>query len=139
VVSDICERRDRQTRSSQYSVRPVSIECRRRPTFIAKADLLYSSPLTWDARIRQCMHVIGTARIVCRAGSMKRYCVRSSVPAWAHRSKPKAVGSLLCCGPGDRSTGAAATCECGQCHVSAYVGSCFLLHATTLIGRIRPH
>jgi len=39
--------------------------------------------------------VVGTARIVCGAGSMKQYGVRPSVPAWAHSSKSSAAGLLL--------------------------------------------
>jgi len=39
--------------------------------------------------------IIGTARIVYRAGFMKRHGVRPSVPAWAHSSKPAAEGLLL--------------------------------------------
>ena len=42
---------------------------------------------------------INTARIVCGAGSVKRYgvcpSVRPSVPAWAHSTKPAAAGLLL--------------------------------------------
>jgi len=40
--------------------------------------------------------LIGIARLVCGTGSVKRYCVRPSVPAWAHSSKPAAAGLLLC-------------------------------------------
>ena len=42
---------------------------------------------------RKC--IIGTARIVCGARSMKRYGVRLSVPAWACCSKPAAADLLL--------------------------------------------
>ena len=42
---------------------------------------------------RQC--IIGTARIVCGARSMKRYGVRLSVPAWACSGKPAAADLLL--------------------------------------------
>ena len=47
--------------------------------------------------------LIGTVCLVCGAGSMKRYGVRQSVPAWAHSSNPGRAGDMY------RSVAAAAT------------------------------
>jgi len=78
------------------------------------------------AAVRRTLDIfIGTARIVCGAGSMKAVLplVRLSVPAWAHSSKPAAAILLLwasgqeisidCCSMQQRH----AAGECGQCHV----------------------
>jgi len=84
--------------------------------------------------------IIGTARVVCGAGFMKRHGVRPSVPAWVHTSKPAAAGLLLwarTCSSGISCCGAARAWDidqllrqrranAGSGTLSAYVG-CWLL------------
>jgi len=63
------------------------------------------SPGESDAIMQPCMHIhrnklyiVDAARIVCGAGSMKRYGVRLSVPAAIVRYS--SVQRICCCGPG---------------------------------------
>jgi len=66
--------------------------------------------------------IFGTARILCRAWSMKRYRVRLSVSLSVRLSQhgPHSSSRFAAVGPADRiyrSISAAAAGECGQCHV----------------------
>jgi len=96
----------------------------------APRRLLLKQVLCMQTRPVTCNHTcnenlfsffVGSARLVCGAGSMKgRVSVRLSVPAWAHSSKPAAADLLLWAQRGgiDRLLQQRrAAAECGQCHV----------------------
>ena len=85
------------------------------------AELIKYSPL------------IGTAHVVCGAGSINRRGVRLSVRPSVRLSVPFASCSsvlrVCCCGPGEQGTSincySVRAAECGQCHVvSVHVRSC---------------
>jgi len=70
-------------------------------SYVETLSLTVRSTCCQTACTAECILVIGTAGIVCGAGSglwNGMVSVRLSVPAWAHNSKPATAAVVCCCG-----------------------------------------